>query len=243
MRRTAAGIEVISHQSLPVGGGVPLLPAAGALLGFRAVHIPVPVGMRPPQAVAAASSSKLHEISLAMMCYAAEHGALPPAYVADKTGKPLLSWRVLLLPYVGGAKLDFHMDEPWDSPHNASLIPQMPQVFKSPASLAGPGNTTYLAVRGPKTLFPGKDGIKLDTLRNPNETVMVLEASDAKAVVWTKPDDFQPDPKRPADGLGGAAPGFFQAAMADGSVRAISAGIAPAALTEMFNAHRDGAQK
>ena len=51
---------------------------------------------------------------------------------ADKDGKPLLSWRVLILPYVEQEDLykQFHLDEPWDSEHNKKLIEKMPAVYR-----------------------------------------------------------------------------------------------------------------
>ena len=58
----------------------------------------------------------------------------PPAYTTSKDGKPLLSWRVLILPYLEQEALykQFHLDEPWDSPHNRTLIARMPTVYRCP---------------------------------------------------------------------------------------------------------------
>ena len=54
-----------------------------------------------------------------------------PAAVISKDNKPLLSWRVALLPYLGEKSLyyKFHLDEPWNSPHNKVLLDQMPDVY------------------------------------------------------------------------------------------------------------------
>lgn len=74
---------------------------------------------------------------------------LPPA-VHSKDGKPLLSWRVLVLPYIEEDKLyrEFHLDEPWDSPHNKKLLSRMPAVLRSPLSnIADQGRTVYLTPR------------------------------------------------------------------------------------------------
>ena len=44
--------------------------------------------------------------------------------ILDPNGKPLLSWRVQILPYIEEQQLyqDFHLDEPWDSEHNIKLL-------------------------------------------------------------------------------------------------------------------------
>src|SRR5262249_55645747 len=66
-------------------------------------------------------------------------GNLPPVAIADRKGKPLLSWRVALLPYLGEWDLyrKFKLDEPWDSPHNKALLPLMPEIYACP-SFKGP---------------------------------------------------------------------------------------------------------
>ena len=45
---------------------------------------------------------KIHMISIivALHNYHDEHGSFPPAYVSDESGRPLYSWRVLILPYL-----------------------------------------------------------------------------------------------------------------------------------------------
>jgi hypothetical protein len=146
----------------------------------------------------------------------------PPAYKADKEGKPLLSWRVLILPLLEEQALydQFHLDEPWDSEHNKKLIDRMPMVYQSPGSNAGRGKTTYLTVRGPKTMFPGKDGVRIAEVRDgTSNTIMLVEVPDNKAVVWTKPDDYEYDEKDPMKGLLGRRPGGFYVSFVDGSVR------------------------
>src|SRR5262249_21734482 len=66
------------------------------------------------------STNNLKQIALAMHSYHDTMGRFPPAIVRDKEGKPLYSWRVLLLPYLEQQNLynQFKLDEPWDSEHN-----------------------------------------------------------------------------------------------------------------------------
>ena len=191
------------------------------------------------------SINKMKQIGLAMMEYAAGNGHFPPAYLANQNGKPLLSWRVIILPYIGFEALykQFHLDEPWDSQHNKRLIAQMPTVYKSPNSgVSDQGKTNYLTVRGPDTVFPGKKAIGFAEIRDgTSNTIITVEASDAKAVVWTKPDDFEYNPKTPLSGLIGLRPDGFLAGLADGSVRFVWSSIAPRDLKAFFT--RNGGKK
>ena len=107
--------------------------------------------------------NNLKQIGLAMHNYLDSHKTFPPAYSRDKSGRPLLSWRVHILPYVEEASLykEFHLDEPWDSPHNRTLIDRMPAVYRCPSMSRKPadrGKTTYLTPRGKATIFPAPRG-------------------------------------------------------------------------------------
>jgi prepilin-type N-terminal cleavage/methylation domain-containing protein len=182
--------------------------------------------------------NNLKQLALAMHNHEAMFKSLPAAYIADKDGKPLLSWRVKILPLVEGNTLyeQFHMDEPWDSEHNKKLIARMPAVYRAPGSKAGPGKTNFLTVRGAHTMFPGAKAIGFqDVTDGTSNTIMIVEAADESAVIWTKPDDFTPDPEQPAKGLLGLRPGGFQAALGDGSARFISGTIDPKVLRLLFD--------
>ncbi len=216
VRRTKAGIEIAEQYPMPGVGIVSSTPLWTALL-LPAVQAGREAARRMQ------SSNNLKQIGLAMHNYAYANKSFPPAYAADKDGKPLLSWRVHILPYVNQAELykQFHLDEPWDSEHNKPLIAQMPAVYKHPNSaVSGQGKTNYLTVRGEKAVFPGTKGVTLkEIIDGTSNTIMTVEVSDEKAVVWTKPDDFEYDEKDPLKGLVGLSPGGFNAGFADGSVR------------------------
>jgi hypothetical protein len=83
----------------------------------------------------------------------ANQGRLPPPAILGKDGKPLLSWRVLLLPYLGERELyeKFKLSEPWDSPNNKKLLPRMPEVYAAPGvKLRQPFYTFYQVFVSPK---------------------------------------------------------------------------------------------
>lgn len=176
------------------------------------------------------STNNLKEIGLALHNYHDAHKQFPARANFDERGRPLLSWRVHILPYLGETELyyQFHLDEPWDSPHNRMLIERMPEVFKNPGKNTKPGMTQYLVLVGKGTLFEGSRGRSLaDVWDGSSNTIMVVEADPDRAVPWTKPEDLPFDPNNPLDGLGHAHSGGFNALFCDGAVRFISETIDP----------------
>ena len=152
-----------------------------------------------PRAQAAACVKNEIQIGLAIRGYVARHGSFPPAFSRDKAGKPLLSWRVLILPYMGQSALydRFHLDEPWHTPPNKALIAKMPTTYRCPSQSVDlrQGKTRYLAARGKASIFPGTETVKIrDVTDSASNTIMVVDAGDANAVIWTKPDDWEVDP-------------------------------------------------
>lgn len=236
VRRTASGIELVSRQSIPGGSFAASAPLAVAL-ALPAVQAAREAAPRTQ------SMNNLKQLALANMNYVSVNGSFPPAYTTSKEGKPLLSWRVAILPFIEQQSLyqQFHQDEPWDSPHNKKLLAMMPAILRSPRSVAAAGVTTYLGAAGPHGVFPDEKPVTLaQIIDGASLTVMLVEVPDAAAVPWTKPDDFVPDLDKPFRGLVGSWPGGFLAAFADGSVRMISYGIDPKTLKALFT--RDGGE-
>jgi hypothetical protein len=137
-------------------------------------------------------------IGSAIEQYYEEKGHYPPAMSFDETGKPLHSWRVLILPYLGPRSQELakrvKYDEPWNSVENSKLVSEIPLVYQCPEDEdALLGETSYLAVVGRNTLINSEspasrkashDGPLLRD--NPAETMVVLEASDCGAN-WMDP--------------------------------------------------------
>ncbi|HKI31685.1 MAG TPA: DUF1559 domain-containing protein [Gemmataceae bacterium] len=149
-------------------------------------------------------------------------GHLPPAVLRSPNGQPLLSWRVALLPYLGerGLYEQFHLDEPWDSPHNFALVGRMPKVYGHPADLdaAAQGLTYYRVVIGGDCPFRAPDGpIIAHFINGISKTFLVVEATDP--VPWTKPDELRYDPGGPVPKLGGLLRGGCNVLYADRTVR------------------------
>ncbi len=183
-------------------------------------------------------ANNLKQIALAMHNYLDTHKTFPSSSSFDKQGKPLLSWRVHILPYVEQDHLykQFKLEEPWDSEHNKKLIAKMPAVYKSPfQKKAAAGKTTYLVPVGKDTIFPGPKGIHIrDITDGTSNTILVVEVNDDNAVTWTKPDDFKVSTKDPLAKLLRPESKGFNAAFADGSVRYLPRTIALKTLRALF---------
>jgi hypothetical protein len=177
-------------------------------------------------AVLAQGQNNLRQIALAMHRYVTAMGIrFPPQAAYDKNGKPMLSWRVLLLPYMDQADLykQFRLDEPWDSEHNKKLLPKMPKLYAAPQDekTAKEHMTYYQGFVGKGTFFEGKRGIRpLDIVDGTTNTIMLAEAS--KATPWTKPEDIAYDAAKPLPKLGILGSRNFSAVFCDGSIRLIT---------------------
>lgn len=171
------------------------------------------------------SSNNLKQIMLALHNYYDTHKRFPEPASRDDEGKPLLSWRVAILPFLDQQALydQFHLDEPWDSEHNAQLIARMPAVFKDPSAPTPPGTTIYQAVVGEDVGFKAEGETTFrDITDGTSNTIAVVEADVAVAVPWTKPSDVAIDLQNPLRNMGKHRPGGFHAALMDGSVRFVS---------------------
>ena len=153
------------------------------------------------------------------------NGHYPPAAIT-KGGTPLLSWRVAILPFIDQKALydQFHLDEPWDSPHNKALLPRMPAAYSCPSdpatTPAAKGLTTYRVFVGPGTLF--EEGVPVDIRSVIDGTAVTLAVVEStQAVPWTQPDELAFDPAGPLPPIGSKHPGGFNALFAAGTTRFI----------------------
>src|SRR6266851_5065501 len=125
------------------------------------------------------SANNVKQISVALRGYHEIYRHLPPAVVKDKNGKPLYSWRVAILPFVECNDLykQFHLDEPWDSPHNLELLKENPRVYRHPrGNVEESDKTPYVVLVGPGTAFE-KDGLTLDDFTNGlDKTILIVES-------------------------------------------------------------------
>jgi hypothetical protein len=156
-----------------------------------------------PKAVRrAACANNLKQIALAMSNYREKHGCFPPAYSVDKEGRPLHTWRVLLLPFMGEKALydRLRLDEPWDSPHNQAVFDSVgaehgragrtPDCYRCPADTRNRVDTNYTMLVGPRTISNGSGCVRLkDITDGPGKTICVVEVTGS-GVRWYEPVDL-----------------------------------------------------
>jgi hypothetical protein len=181
-------------------------------------------------------ANNLRQIAIAMHNYHGDFGTLPPPALTSKDGKPLLSWRVAILPYIEQDQLyrQFRLDEPWDSPHNKALLKHMPAVYR-PLNVdpKAPHVTHFRVFVGGGAIFDPKAGTRLQDIKDgTSNTILVVEAGEA--VPWTKPDELPYDAKQPLPKLGGQFPAGFYAVFADGSVRFLKKTVPESALRALI---------
>jgi hypothetical protein len=178
-----------------------------------------------PQMAAARqqSTNNLKQIGLALHNYHDTYGVLPAAAIVDKKGKPLLSWRVAILPFIDQNNLykQFKLDEPWDSEHNKKLAETIVKVYQLPYGESKPGITHYRSFVGNGAAFEPIQGLKFSQFTDgTSNTLFVVEA--AEGVPWTKPDDIEFDPAKPMLKHLRFEKGRCSILMCDGSVRTVS---------------------
>jgi hypothetical protein len=175
----------------------------------------------------ARSTNNMKQLGIAFHNYTAANKGSMPADVVDKDGKPLLSWRVLLLPYLEQDALykQFKLDEPWDSTHNKALLEKMPKTLESPrVTVKKAGYTVYQGFNGPGAVFEAGQKLRFPAAitDGTSNTIFVVEAS--AGVPWTKPADLPFDPKGDLPEIGKPYNGMPLAGLLDGSVRALNTG-------------------
>ena len=118
----------------------------------------VPEYLREPTE-RAESANNLRQIAFALRNYYETKGRLPPAVVYDKEGRPLYSWRVLLLPFLNQSSVNpyegFNLAEAWDSPTNLKVLSKMPKEYALPSRRADAQSflTHYQVLDGPYAVF------------------------------------------------------------------------------------------
>jgi Protein of unknown function (DUF1559) len=228
---TPNGGEVVDGAALRAGRGIRrTTDVAAALKSAEAAALLSEKSFTPPDP--AESAAKLGR---ALQQYIRVHRAYPISRRQingkfengfDFEGRPLLSWRVHLLPFLGQQALydQFNQAEPWDSPHNKSLLASMPEVFRT--------GSRDVAKTQWHMLF-GKDALT-DLNRNAapqhvrdgtsNTIAFVLAAAD-RADFWTRPYDLPFELDKPLAALGKIESAQIHCVMANGQPAALPADI------------------
>ncbi len=218
----------IRHSGEQLGGSGRATAGIGgaiALLLFVALAIPAVLTAREA-ARRTQCKCYMKQIGLAFHNYHDNHRFYPPYAICDASGKPLLSWRVAILPFIEELTLynQFHLDEPWDSPHNLTLVDRMPPQFRCPSDwVTAPNASSYMIVVGNETYFPPRGQVNVKDVKDGTSlTVMVGEVA-GNAAPWTKPDHLAFDQNFTGKGnFSSCHGGGWQVLMGDGTCRFIS---------------------
>ena len=205
---------------------------------------PTMAAMERPDAPANRRTARLNllsQVGVGLHNYNSYRNSFPPAKQNseefDDDGRPHLSWRVHILPYIEQEELfaRFRLDEPWDSQHNLPLLDQMPDIYKTTDD---PTRTTVLAVVGEGTAYEGRSGFRMDEIDwadGCKRTGYAVDAGRERAVPWTKPEDLPFHKDDPIRAVGTSDFGDqLLVLMADASVQSIPYDTAPESLRALF---------
>jgi uncharacterized protein DUF1559 len=232
-----------SGPGMPLPGATPpgaTPSAAGAPSGgFATVGSEAALAEQQQQ-----SMRRLRELGRALLAHHDQMGTFPPAYMADPaTGKPLYSWRVLILPYLGQQALydRFDKSKAWDAPENLAVSNTAVDAFKSPADpMAAANGVSYVAIIGEGCLFTGGRPLKLlDVLDGTSNTLAVIETRDI-AGSWAAPIDLRLEGLRlelgtAADQIHSPYPHGLQILRCDTSVGTVPAASVPDVLPRILS--------
>jgi hypothetical protein len=220
-------------RSVVAGGGVGLLLAVGFAIALPMIRTAHRERCR----------GTLGQIGVAMHNYHEIYGSFPAPASRTRNGSPLLSWRVAILPQLGYQTLydRFHLDEPWDSPHNLSLVGELPRVYNCPSGAWGrTGRTGYQVIVGPKselgsinTPFQPGRGVDIREIMDGSSNTILVAETDI-LVPWTKPDDLRFVENGRPPRLASAHGKGYHVLLADGSTRFINSTIQPRSLLALF---------
>ena len=194
--------------------------------------------------------NNLQQIAFALRDYHNLHDSFPPAYIADDDGRPMHSWRVLILPYLD--RLDvyeaYDFEEPWNGPNNRKLAEIVVSAFNCPAdNQVRPTMTSYLAVVGPDTAWPGSEPTSLADFADEKGSILHVVEVARTGIHWMSPQDLHVPRRAPTvnspggRGISSLHLNGANAAFADGSVRFLPETTLPENLRAMLT--RSGGEK
>jgi prepilin-type processing-associated H-X9-DG protein len=181
--------------------------------------------------------NNLKQIGLALLNYHDTYGAFPPAFTVDAEGKPLHSWRTLILPFLDHTPEynSLNLSRPWHAPVNSHLFEMVIPVYQCPTTQLRPTplphqHTTYLACAAPNGLFDQSESRSLSEVTDgTSQTLMVIEVPGDRSVPWWAPQDADETlimlTNAGRDVKQGYHTGGAHWLLCDGSVRFVSDGV------------------
>ena len=152
--------------------------------------------------------ARLEWVAQALLEYDRDHNHLPPPYLIDSLGRPIHSWRVLLMPFLEfDAPFRIAADEydfaaPWDAPTNSRYRnANMSHKYCCDTDANGSCNSSFLCLAG-GSLWPSpQKGISFTSSNKwPNKPEGGVLPKEGRAILiveivgsdipWTKPEDI-----------------------------------------------------
>lgn len=191
--RTPEGIEAFSRHT-PPGSSPPVTMLVVGGASFTSSNRAFDTPQTKMQ-------NNLRQVLLACLNFESAWMKFPATGTKNADGQPLLSWRVHILPYIDEVNLykQFHLDEPWDSEHNKTLIEKMPDVYCHVDMESSDGKTVFLGIAGeegvlgtPQEKASGQVGFG-KIVDGSSNTALAVAVEPSSAVIWSKPDDLKAD--------------------------------------------------
>lgn len=163
---------------------------------FLIATLVICLGLLPVQSVRSTSyrmacSNTVRQLCLANLNYESSYQQFPPAYQADANGKPMHSWRVLILPFIEQDAIHsaYDFSEPWNGPNNKKLVDQLRWTYDCPGQTFPATQTPYKLVTGKGTVFEGDKPMQLANIETTANTIAIIEDT-ANPVNWMEPKDL-----------------------------------------------------
>ncbi|MEX0675451.1 MAG: DUF1559 domain-containing protein [Pirellulales bacterium] len=229
-----------------------LLIVVGALAFFCLIGVGLLTALLLPAIQGAREAARrvncvnnLKQIGIALVSYHDQYNSFPPAYLADANGRPMHSWRVLVLPFFSDPEAtalyrQYHFDEPWDGPNNRKLAAQTPSIFVCPSGSNSEGHTHYVAVVGNETVWPGSEAGRIRKISDGTANTIAVVETVRMNIAWLEPRDLTMDEAMqaiipPAElGLATAHPGGANVLFSDGSVHFLDDSVAPQSIRALL---------
>jgi hypothetical protein len=225
-----------------------LLPVLGLLAVIGALLWPA-VNKARQSAQLASCIGQNKFMTLPMLMYEGKNGCFPPAYIADKQGRPAHSWRVLML------QIDmqeiynrYRFDESWNSPHNRELAGGLPMGMSGVypwyhcATDVGSDrlDTSYVTVVGPNTILSGAKSRTVKEITDGLSNTAIIAEMSESGIHWMEPRDlnfetmsFKINDKNGV-GIRSQHPGVAMVSMADGHQVVLSDKTDPEVVKALF---------
>lgn len=139
--------------------------------------------------------ANLKQIAVAIHHYHDTHRCFPAACVTDEDGKPMHSWRVIVLQFMDDPQAkelykQYDFSQPWNSPQNLAVAERMPPVYRNPFRRDSKATTGYMVIAGSGAVFePEKQTRFSDVIDGTSNTIMVVEVVNSNTL-WTEPKDL-----------------------------------------------------